>query len=112
VARKSLPNGLVEITAAISNNKPIPTRLAVDVQNKISRPDWITISGVKVISGGIKYMAYEPSFAEQKYNPEKLSVQAISGNSIIYAVWIVDGSAPVTISVDSQKGGKAVKQLK
>lgn len=112
ITRKNLPNGLVEITATIRNNKPIPTRLAVDVQNNISRPDWVTISGSKVISGGVKLSPFEPGYIEQKMDPEKLSVPVIGGNSAIYAVWITDGAAPVNIEVDSQKGGKTSKQLK
>lgn len=112
VTVKNLPNGLVEINAVIRNSKPIPTRLGVDVQNNISRPDRISIKGVKIISGGLKYLPYENNFYEQKNNPENLIVSTIGGYSAVYAVWIADKKAPLTIEVDSQKGGKVSKQIK
>lgn len=109
VTKKGLPDGLTEVTAVIKNSKPLPTRLAVDVQNKINRPDWITIKGAKVITGGLKRNLYDEDFTEQKFNPDKLIVDTISGNSAVYAVWIVDGNGPVTIGFDSVKGGVVTK---
>ena len=105
ITKKNLPNGLTEITAAIRNREPIPTRLAVDVQNKINRPDWITLKGTKVLTAGIKRNRFDDEFIEQKNSPERIEVEAIGGNQTIYAVWIVDGNSPVTVEFNSVKGG-------
>jgi hypothetical protein len=109
VTKKNLPNGLIEITTAIRNSQPIPSRLAVDIQNRINRPDWITIKGAKVLAGGIKRNRFDEEYTEQKYNPDKLVVESVGGNQTVYAVWIVEGNSPVTIEYDSVKGGKASK---
>ncbi len=111
VAKKSLPNGLTEIMAEIKNSQAIPTRLAVDVQNKINRPDWITLKGAKVLSGGIRRNRFEDEFNEQKNNPEKIVVESIPGNSTVYVVWIVEGNGSGTIEFNSVKGGTAVKNF-
>lgn len=109
VVKKSLPNGLTEIMAEIKNSQPIPTRLAVDVQNKINRPDWITIKGAKVLSGGIRRNRFEEEFTEQKNNPEKIVVESVPGNTTLYIVWLVEGNAQGTVEFNSVKGGTAVK---
>lgn len=112
ITKKNLPNGLVEITAAIRNSQPIPTRLAIDTQNKINRPDWITLTRTKVLSGGIKRSRFDEEFIEQKYNPAKLVIDSVGGNQTIFAVWIVEGNNPVTVEFDSVKGGKCSKSSK
>jgi len=111
VTKKSLPGGLTEITAAIKNSQPVPTRLAVDIQNKINRPDWITIKGAKVISGGIKRSRFDEEFTEQKYEPARLIIDTVNGNQTIFAVWIVEENNPVTVEFDSAKGGKHSKSI-
>ena len=111
VTKKALPNGLTEVMAEIKNSKAIPTRLAVDVQNSINRPDWVTLKGAKVLSGGIRRNRFEDEFNEQKYNPEKIVVESVPGNSTVYVVWIVEGSNSGTIEFNSVKGGMAVKNF-
>lgn len=112
INRKPLGNDLFEISAVVRNDKPIPTKLDVDVRNKLSLPDRITIKGAKVISGGIKTQRFAEEIIEQKVNPSSLVIPCIEGNSNLYVSWIVKGKSSVTIEADSQKGGKAVKQLK
>lgn len=109
ITKKNLPDGLVEITAAVRNSEPIPTRLAVDIQNKINRPDWIILKGAKVLTGGIKRNRFDEEFTEQKYDPSKLVVESIGGNQVVYAMWIVEGNSPVTVEFDSVKGGRSSK---
>lgn len=112
VNRKPLGKDLYEISAVIRNNRIMPTKLEVDVENKLTRPDWISLKGVKVISGGIRMQRLADDYIEQKYNPEKISIPRIEGNSFLFVTWIVKGKGPVTLEVDSDKGGKVLKQLK
>lgn len=111
INKKKLDGNLYEVTVEIYNNGVIPTRLMVDVENKISRPDWISISDGKVISGGIKNSKYEANYTEQKVNPGKLSVERIEGKSSVVATWLIEGNGSFTVNVDSQKGGKATKDI-
>ncbi len=112
VSVKDLGNNLKEVTAAIRNTEPIPTRLAVDVANNITRPDWITLNGAKVISGGIKRNRFEDNITEQKNNPAKLILNAVGGNQTVYAVWIIEGNSPSSIVFNSVKGGSVTKEIK
>ncbi len=112
ITRNPLGKDLYEISAVVRNDKPIPTKLDVDVRNKLSVPDVIRINGAKVITGGIKTQRIAGELIEQKVNPSSIFVPCIEGNSNLYVAWIVKGKGTVTIEADSQKGGKAVKQLK
>jgi len=112
INKKSLGKDLFEVSAVIRNKRPIPTKLDVDVTNKLTRPDWIILKGAKAVSGGIKLQRLSEEFIEQKNNPEKIIVPRIEGNSFFFVTWIVKGKGPVTIEVDSEKGGKVSKQLK
>lgn len=111
VTKKELANGMFEVTAAVKNSEPIPTRLSVDVVNKINRPDVVLLKGAKVVTGGIKRNRFEEEFSEQKFNPEKITIESIGGNSVIYVVWIVEGNSPVTVEYSSVKAGTAAKTI-
>jgi hypothetical protein len=111
VTKKELANGMFEVTAAVRNSEPIPTRLSVDVVNKINRPDVVLLKGAKVVTGGIKRNRFDEEFSEQKFNSEKITIESIGGNSVIYVVWIVEGNSPVTVEYSSVKAGTAVKSI-
>jgi len=111
LSKKELPNGLVEVTAVVKNSQALPTRLAVDVQNRINRPDWIDLNGAKVIAGGIKRNRYEDTFAEQKNTPGRIILETVSGNSSVYVVWIIEGNKPVTVEFSSVRGGTITKSI-
>lgn len=102
---KNLSGGLKEITAIISNDRVIPTHTFQDVKNKITRSDWITLKGGKVITGGVLENRYLGIMKEQKINPQRLNVENIPGMGSVAVRWIVDGGGKFTVSVDSQKGG-------
>lgn len=112
ITRKPLGKDLFEISAVVRNRRPMPTKLDVDIQNKLSRPDWIFLKGAKVISGGIKLQRLSEEYNEQKFNPDKIIVPRIEGNSSVFLTWIVKGKSPVTVEVNSEKGGRVSKQLK
>ena len=109
VKEKTLEGGYKEITADITNERIMPTHSSFDIQNKIERPDWISISGPKVIAGMVMQNADMKQGTEQKVNPEKLAVANIPGNSTVTVRWIVKGNEKYTITVDSAKGGLVKK---
>lgn len=109
---KELPGGLTEVTAIIKNSRVIPTHTSQDIQNKITRPDYVSISGGKVLMGGIVEDRLTGLVKDQKRNPEKIEVEAIPGMEAVFVKWIVDGKKPFVVNVDSEKGGKDSKQLK
>lgn len=107
---KKLKGGLKEVTAYIKNDRLMPTHASQDLKYKITRPDFVSISGVNVIAGMIIYDEDFNTNSEQKVNPAKLKVENISGNSILKVRWIVKGNSKFTITVDSEKGGLVTKK--
>ena len=109
VIEKAIDGGYKEITASITNHRVMPTHSSFDVQNKIERPDWVSISGPQVIAGMIMQNMYTNQGVEQKLNPSKLALSTIPGNSTVLVRWIVRGNQKYTITVDSAKGGLVSK---
>ena len=109
VTEKTIEGGYKEITADITNHRLIPTHSSYDVQNKIERPDWVSISGPQVIAGLVMQNVYNNQGTEQKANPSKLALSNIPGNSTVSVRWIVKGNQKYTITVDSAKGGLVKK---
>ncbi|MBI4811581.1 MAG: peptidase M14 [Ignavibacteriales bacterium] len=107
---KDLPTGLKEVTAVIKNTRVIPTHTSQDVFSKITRPDLISISGGKVLVGGILEDRFAGEVREQKRNPERIKIENIAGMGAVYVRWIAEGKGPFTISVDAAKGGKNSKR--
>jgi len=105
VTEKNIDGGYREITADITNHRTIPTHSSFDIQNKIERPNRVSISGPQVVAGMIMQNVYTNQSTEQKVNPAKLAVSNISGNSTVTVRWIVRGNQRYTITVDSAKGG-------
>jgi hypothetical protein len=112
VNEKSLGGGLTEITAYIKNDRLIPTHASQDLKYKITRPDYISIKGVNVISGMIVTDEDFGVTVEQKNNPEVIEVKNIPGNDIVKVRWIVKGNSNYSIHVDSEKGGLTTHQKK
>jgi hypothetical protein len=109
VTEKSITGGYREITADITNHRTIPTHSNYDIQNKIERPDWVSISGPQVLAGIVMQNVYNNQGTEQKVNPSRLAVSNIPGNSTATVRWIVKGNQKYTITVDSAKGGVVSK---
>ena len=105
VTEKALDGGYREITAVISNSRIMPTHSSFDIQNKVERPDWVSISGPQVIIGMVMQDAFLNQGVEQKINPQKLAVATIPGNGKVTVRWIVKGNQKCTVTVDSAKGG-------
>jgi hypothetical protein len=107
VQEKDLGGGLKEIVATIYNERMMPTHSSQDLKYKIERPDYIAISGAKVVAGFVVDNPDFNKFTEQKNNPEKIAVENIPGMGAVKVRWIVSGGGNYSISVDSAKGGKA-----
>ncbi|KKL22556.1 hypothetical protein LCGC14_2434260, partial [marine sediment metagenome] len=104
---KPAPGGLTEVTAAVANRKLTPTHAAIDVKNKITLPDIVSISGkdLNVVLGMHSASPFFKRAVEQKRNPQKLRIPTIPGMGAVYVRWLVQGEEPFTISVRSPKGG-------
>lgn len=105
VKERDLGGGLKEITAVIVNRRIMPTHSSQDMKYKIERPDYITLSGAKVIAGMTVQNADLNLSTEQKTNPEKLELDNIPGLGTVTVRWIVQGSGKLSIAIDSKKGG-------
>ncbi|RMB59500.1 peptidase M14 [Dokdonia sinensis] len=112
VSVKSLPNGYKEVTATIVNNRLMPTHASQDLKYNIERPDYIKLSGAKVLAGMIVEDADFNVTKEQKNNPESIQVKNIPGNDKVMVRWIVKGGNTMTITVDSAKGGLVEHKVK
>ncbi|NQT39164.1 MAG: peptidase M14, partial [Planctomycetes bacterium] len=100
------------VTAVVANPKLVPSRTAIDVKNKISPPEVVTIEGdaLEVITG---LTAGEPFFEkarEQKRRPASMRVDTIPGRGAVYVRWFVRGKPPYTVTVRSSKGGTARRE--
>lgn len=106
---RELGNGLVQVTATVVNERMIPTRMAWDVNKKITRPDFVTISGPSV-SVVASLWSDSPILADAtvtKREPAKVRVDRVPGMGAVYVRWVVKGKGPYTVTIDSVKGGVA-----
>lgn len=107
VKETDLGGGLKEIVATIYNERLMPTHASQDLKYKIERPDYVSISGAKVVAGFTVQDEDMKKYTEQKYSPEKIAVENIPGMSGVKVRWIVSAANNYSINVDSAKGGKA-----
>jgi hypothetical protein len=107
VKEENLGNGLTQITATIQNERLMPTHSSQDLKYKIERPDYVTITGAKVVTAMIVNDEDFNKVEEQKVNPEKIVVENIPGMDSVKVRWIVTGGGGYQIKVDSAKGGVA-----
>lgn len=107
VMTRSLPGGLTEVTATVGNYKIIPTHTQQDLDNRITRPDWVTLEGAEPIAAFIVTNPLQDIAVEQTKNPKRILVDNIPGMGSVTVRWIVRGGGPYKVTVDSEKGGKA-----
>jgi hypothetical protein len=107
VKEEELGGGLKAITATIFNERLMPTHASQDLKYKIERPDYVTISGAKVVAGFVVEDADFNKLSEQKMSPERIAVANVPGMSAVKVKWIVSSGSNYSIMVDSAKGGKA-----
>ena len=107
VKEVDLGGGLKEVTATIFNERMVPTHASQDLKHRIERPDYVTISGAKVVAGFVVKDEDMKKYTEQIASPEKIAVANIPGMGAVKVSWIVSSTQNMSITVDSAKGGKA-----
>ncbi|MEO5889126.1 MAG: M14 family metallopeptidase [Ferruginibacter sp.] len=107
IMEKDLGDGLKEVTAIISNKRLMPTHSSQDLKFKIERPDYISLTGAKVIAGMTVDNQNPAATIEQKNDPQTIDVDNIPGLGQVTVRWIIQGNTKYTITVDSRKGGVA-----
>ena len=105
IMEKDLGDGLKEVTAVISNQRLMPTHSSQDLKYKIERPDYVSLTGAKVIAGMLVNNVDLNISTEQKNDPQTIEVSNIPGLDKVIVRWIVQGTGKYTVTVDSRKGG-------
>ncbi|MGK2862579.1 MAG: M14 family metallopeptidase [Chitinophagaceae bacterium] len=109
IIEKQLGDGLKEVTVVIGNKRLMPTHSSQDIKYKIERPDYVTLSGAKVIAGMTVDNRNSAATVEQKNNPQTIELDNIPGLGYVTVRWIIQGNSKYTITVDSRKGGLVSK---
>jgi len=113
VTIKKLPGaeGLLEITAAVTNERLTPTHATVDVNNKITLPDRVTLIGanLKILTSQWSVDAFFTDPKNTRRDPQEVKLPNIPGMGVRYIRWIATGAGPATVKVESVKGGVAEK---
>ena len=107
VKTESLADRLTRVWVTVENSRMIPTRIQQDVDNHISAPDILSLSGrgVKVLSAGTVVDRYSKRVEAVKRRPERLEIDTIPGMGTVRVQFIVSGTGPFTLRLDSSKGG-------
>ena len=105
VAVRSLGNGLTEVTAIVANRRLVPTHTQQDLENNISPPDYVSLTGGSVVAGYRIVNERTGQSVEQERNPARLELRNIAGREVERVKWIVRGNGPFTVTVSSTKGG-------
>ncbi|MDZ4259327.1 MAG: M14 family metallopeptidase [Gemmatimonadales bacterium] len=107
---RPLGNGLTEVTAEVSNTRLIPTHTQQDLENRITRPDYISLTGGTVISGYRVTNTLTGQSEEQERNPARIEIRNIPGRSSVTVKWVVRGNGPFTVTADAVKGGVVTRR--
>ncbi len=109
VTVKALDRQLYQIDAVVVNQRAIPTHTQHDVENQITPPDIVSISGdrIEVLAGFYVKDPLLDNLVEQIHQPKAIRVVSVGGNETERVRWLVKGRGPVTITVDTYKGGKS-----
>jgi hypothetical protein len=104
---ENIAGGLHKVWVTIENQRLIPTRLSQDVNNHISPPDVVTLSGagMKVLSSGEVTDRFFKRVEAVKRRPERVELDSIPGLQAERVQFVVSGSGSFKITVDSAKGG-------
>jgi len=99
--------GLKQVTATVINRKLTPTHASVDLKNKITPPDVVSISGrdLKVVLALRDDDPFFQNAADQKHQPDRVRVPTIPGMGAVYVRWLATATGPLTVGVRSIKGG-------
>lgn len=112
IETESIGEELHRVWVTIENTRLLPTRARQDVANHISPPDVVSLSGpgVKVLSSGRVTDRFLKRVQPAERRPERLEVDTIPGMNAVRVHFLVSGSGPFTLTVDSAKGGVKTKE--
>ncbi|MBN1482519.1 peptidase M14 [candidate division KSB1 bacterium] len=105
VSVTSLGAGLSQVDVLIVNNRMIPTRSDHEINNKFTRPDWITLEDANVVAGFVVTNPLLNLTVEQKYKPERININCVPPMASVYVRWLITGTPRGSIVYDSAKGG-------
>jgi hypothetical protein len=106
IGSRSLGNGLTEVTAYVVNRRLVPTHTQQDLENHISPPDLVQLTGADVLAGYRITDARTGESVEQVRDPATLRLDNIAGHAVERLKWVVRGAGPYTVTVTSTKGGQ------
>jgi hypothetical protein len=106
IAVRRRDGGLSEVTAIIANKRLAPTHTQQDVENHITRPDYVSLSGGPVVAGFVVDDPRQNLATEQKLHPERIEVGNVPGMGTVTVRWLVRGTGPFTVTASSPKGGE------
>jgi len=112
VAIDKLGDDLYRIWVTLQNSRLIPTRTDQDIQNHISPPDSVSVSGpeLKVLSAGRVTDRFLKRVEAVKRRPERVELDTVPGMGELRVQFIVSGRGAFTVRVDSAKGGLRVSE--
>jgi murein tripeptide amidase MpaA len=107
VKTEPLSDGLHKVWVTIENTRLIPSRTTQDVENRISPPDVVSLTGadVKVLTSGRVTDRFFKRAEAVKRRPERLELDSIGGMSAVRVQFVVSGRGRYKITMDSAKGG-------
>ena len=102
-----LISGLFKVWVTVENRRLIPTRARQDVIHHISPPDVVSLEGddLEVLSAGRVVDRYFKEVEAVKRRPHRVELDAIDGMDAVRVQFVVKGSGPFVVTVDSAKGG-------
>lgn len=109
---QKVEGNLHKIWVTVENERGIPSRMAAAERFKLHRPDIATLTGVKVLAGGLAQNQYLNRVDLQKRRPERLLVSGIPGFGTQTLYYLVEGAGEVTITYDSLKGGRHTRTIR
>jgi hypothetical protein len=109
IAVRRLEGGLTEVTAIVLNSRVVATHTQQDIENRITRPDQVTLAGAEIVAGFVVDDPRQNLAREQKLRPGTIDVPNIAGMSTVTVRWLVRGNGPYRITVNSVKGGVHTK---
>jgi hypothetical protein len=130
VTVEKVASGLKKLKVTIYNEKLMPTMSATAIENKVQRPDILSIEGnVKVLAAGKNkssnlagvperyrryYLRVEDSdvdYIDQKDLKNLRLTSGIPGKAEVEYNFLVEGKGKVTVKLDCMKGGKDSKEI-
>jgi hypothetical protein len=130
VSAEKISGNLYKLKITIYNERLMPTMSAAAIENKVQRPDIISIDGdVKVLAAGLNkssrlasvparfrrfFLQAEDSdvdFIDQKDLKNLKLTRGIPGKAEVEYDFLVEGKGKVTVKLDCVKGGKHTREV-